>query len=153
MDGLLGYGSSSDSEGGDDASASGGGGASPASAAPKAAALPSAAALLAGPARPPREEQKSALPSAASLLHGPPRPPAADDAASWRPPKKQRVAPGAARPKAPRLAGAILVPPQMRRPNVSTEAVGTWSSSATTAKFERSQRKSGSAAARAKPKP
>ena len=102
--------------------------------------LPSAASLLAGPARPPTET--FALPSAASLLQGPARPPRED---AWRPAKKQRVAPGSAaavQARKPRPSGpAMLVPPQMRRPNLSTEAVSTWSSKATADRFARSQLK------------
>ena len=111
----------------------------PAPARAPSAALPSAASILAGPPRPP----SAALPSAvAALAAGPARPPPPGDDA-FRPAKKQRVAPGAssARAAKPRLP-AMLAPPQLRRPNISTEAVGTWNSKATTDKFERQQRAS-----------
>ena len=128
MNALADYGSSSDDDGsGDEAMP-------PAPApvpAPAPPALPSAAALLNGPARPPTE---AALPSAAALLNGPARPPTED--------VRPRLGP--ARPPAKRkrsgVSGGLMAPPQMRRPNVSTEAVGSWSSKATTKKFQSKER-------------
>ena len=125
MNALADYGSSSDDDGsGDEAMP-------PAPAPAPAPALPSAAALLNGPARPPTE---AALPSAAALLKGPARPPTED--------VRPRLGP--ARPPAKRkrggASGGLMAPPQMRRPNVSTEAVGSWSSKATTKKFQSKER-------------
>ena len=110
MNALADYGSSSDDDGsGDEAMP-------PAPApvpAPAPPALPSAAALLNGPARPPTEDVRPRL--------GPARPPADN-----RPAKRKRGG----------GSGGLMAPPQMRRPNVSTEAVGSWSSKATTKKFQ-----------------
>ena len=33
-----------------------------------------------------------------------------------------------------------MLPPQMRKPNVSTEAVGSWNSKSTTKRFERKEK-------------
>ena len=56
---------------------------------------------------------------------GPARPPADN-----RPAKRKRGG----------VSGGLMAPPQMRRPNVSTEAVGSWSSKATTKKFQSKER-------------
>ena len=133
MNALADYGSSSDDDdgSGDEAMPP-----APAPAPAPAAALPSAAALLNGPARPATE---AALPSAAALLNGPARPPTEDvrprlgparPPADNRPPKRKRGG----------VSGGLMAPPQMRRPNVSTEAVGSWSSKATTKKFQSKER-------------
>ena len=111
MNALADYGSSSDDDGsGDEAMP-------PAPAPAPAPALPSAAALLSGPARPPTEDVRPRL--------GPARPPADN-----RPAKRKRAG----------VSGGLMAPPQMRRPNVSTEAVGSWSSKATTKKFQSKER-------------
>ena len=133
MNALADYGSSSDDDGsGDEAMP-----AAPAPApAPAPPALPSAAALLNGPARPPTE---AALPSAAALLNGPARPLTEDvrpRLGPARPPADNRPA----KRKRSGVSGGLMAPPQMRRPNVSTEAVGSWSSKATTKKFQSKER-------------
>ena len=128
MNALADYGSSSDDDGSGDE-------AMPPAPAP-APALPSAAALLSGPARPPTE---AALPSAAALLNGPARPPTEDvrpRLGPARPPVDNRPA----KRKRGGVSGGLMAPPQMRRPNVSTEDVGSWSSKATTKKFQSKER-------------
>ena len=131
MNALADYGSSSDDDDG-----SGDEAMPPAPAPAPAPALPSAAALLNGPARPPTE---AALPSAAALLNGPARPPTEDvrpRLGPARPPADNRPA----KRKRGGVSGGLMAPPQMRRPNVSTEAVGSWSSKATTKKFQSKER-------------
>ena len=133
MNALADYGSSSDDDdgSGDEAMPP-----APAPAPAPAAALPSAAALLNGPARPATE---AALPSAAALLNGPARPPTEDvrpRLGPARPPADNRPA----KRKRSGVSGGLMAPPQMRRPNVSTEAVGSWSSKATTKKFQSKER-------------
>ena len=73
---------------------------------------------------------RGARPSLAARLPvrprlGPARPPA-----DGRPAKRKRSG----------VSGGLMAPPQMRRPNVSTEAVGSWSSKATTKKFQSKER-------------
>ena len=115
MNALADYGSSSDDDGsGDEAMPPA---PAPAPAPAPVPALPSAAALLNGPARPPTEDVRPRL--------GPARPPADN-----RPAKRKRSG----------VSGGLMAPPQMRRPNVSTEAVGSWSSKATTKKFQSKER-------------
>jgi hypothetical protein len=118
MNALADYGSSSDDDGSGDEAMPPAPAPTPAPApAPAPPALPSAAALLNGPARPPTEDVRPRL--------GPARPPADN-----RPAKRKRSG----------VSGGLMAPPQMRRPNVSTEAVGSWSSKATTKKFQSKER-------------
>ena len=124
MNGLADYGSSSDEDSSDEAMP------------PAPAPLPPAAALLRGPARPPTEA--SPLPSAAALLSGPARPPT-ERLGPARPPVDSRPAKRKRAPPA-RAPGGLMAPPQMRRPNVSTEAIGSWNSAKTTRTFQAKER-------------